>query len=267
MVGIFWNYASQNRFLDIIMNKLIELNSVELTYPVYSVKAQSLRNALANLSVGGRLLKSGSDILYIQALIGLTFSVDVGDRVGIIGHNGAGKTTLLKLIAGIYEPTSGRIAVNGKISSMIDFTMGFDANMTGRENIVHIGRMRGLSTKFIQSKMDEIIEFSELGTFIDMPVKIFSSGMQSRLIFSVVTTLDPDIMLLDEWLSAGDADFVTKAQARINQLLDKSRCLILASHSFELIKSVCNKLLVLDGGKQAYYGPIEGWNFETRSQR
>jgi lipopolysaccharide transport system ATP-binding protein len=147
---------------------------------------------------------------------------------------------------------------------MIDIMIGFDANMTGRENIIHIGRMRGLSTKFIEAKMDQIIDFSELGTYIDMPVKVFSAGMQSRLIFSVVTTLEPDIMLLDEWLSTGDADFINKAQDRVFSLVDKARCLLLASHSYGLIQSLCNKLLVLDSGRQVYYGTVTGWNFDER---
>ncbi|WP_140984193.1 ABC transporter ATP-binding protein [Asticcacaulis tiandongensis] len=249
------------------MTPLIELKSVDLVYPVYSVRAQSLRNVIANLTVGGKLLRDGSDIIHIQALKQINFSLEENDRLGVIGHNGAGKTTLLKVVAGIYEPTRGSININGNISSMIDVSMGLDPNMTGRENIVHIGKMRGLSTKHILDNMEEIISFSDLGTYIDMPVKIFSSGMQSRLVFAVVTTLNPDILLLDEWLSAGDAAFIDKAKKRIDSLVDKARGLVLASHSTSLIEATCNKLLVLNGGEQVYFGDVNKWDFELAAPK
>lgn len=246
------------------MSTLIELNSVDLVYPIYSVRAQSLRNAVANLSVGGKLLRDGSDIIYVKALSSISFTLNERDRLGIIGHNGAGKTTLLKLIAGIYEPTKGRVRVNGQISSMIDVGLGLDPNVTGRDNIINMGRMRGFTTKQILGRMNEIIEFSGLGSYIDLPIKIFSTGMASRLVFSVATTLDPDILLFDEWLNTGDAEFIEKATERMNFLMDKSRGMILASHSFDLIKKMCNKLLVLDAGQQVYFGDVAGWDFDTR---
>lgn len=247
------------------MTNLIELQSVELVYPIYSVKAQSIRNVMANFSVGGRLLRDGSDVIHVQALSGINFSMQEGDRLAIIGHNGSGKTTLLKVIAGIYEPTKGRAITNGRISSMIDISLGLDANLTGRENIIVMGRMRGLTTKQIMAKMEEIIAFSELGSFIELPIKTFSSGMASRLVFSVATTLDPDIMLFDEWLSTGDADFIQKAKARMDDLVGRSRGLVLATHSHDLAQAVCNKLLVLDGGSQKYFGSITGWDFDKRA--
>ncbi|ESQ91125.1 ABC transporter ATP-binding protein [Asticcacaulis benevestitus] len=246
------------------MSVLIRLNYVDLVYPVYSVRAQSLRNMMVNLSVGGKLLKDGSDIIHVQALSRLNFTLNVGDRLGVIGHNGAGKTTLLKLVAGIYEPTRGHIEVNGRISSMIDVGLGLDPNLTGRDNIINMGRMRGFTTRQIQLQMDELIEFSDLGSFIDLPVKTFSAGMASRLVFAVSTTLDPDILLFDEWLSTGDADFIVKAKQRMDSLLDKSRGMILASHSFPMIQLMCNKLLVLDAGEQVYFGEVDGWDFNSQ---
>ncbi len=249
------------------MQKLIELNSVDLVYPIYSVRAQSLRNVVANFSVGGKFLKDGSDVIHIRALSQVNFSLNEGDRLGVIGHNGAGKTTLLKLIAGIYEPTRGRAIVNGRISSMIDVGLGLDVNLSGRENVINMGRMRGFTTKQILAKMDSIVEFSDLGSFIDLPIKVYSTGMQSRLVFSVATTLDPDILLFDEWLSTGDADFIEKATERMNSLMDRSRGMVLASHSFPLIKIMCNKLLVLDGGEQVFFGPVDEWDFDARQPK
>jgi ABC-type polysaccharide/polyol phosphate transport system ATPase subunit len=246
------------------MPALIEIKSVDLVYPIYSVRAQSLRNLVANFSVGGKFLKDGSDIIHVKALSGINFTLNEGDRLGIIGHNGAGKTTLLKVVAGIFEPTQGRVSVNGRISSMIDVGLGLDHNLTGRENIINMGRMRGFSTKDILAKMDAIISFSDLGNYIDLPTKTFSSGMASRLVFSVATTLDPDILLFDEWLSTGDVDFIEKATERMNSLMTQSRAMILASHSFGLIKAMCTKLLVLDGGEQVYFGSVSGWNFDER---
>jgi ABC-type polysaccharide/polyol phosphate transport system ATPase subunit len=249
------------------MSTIIELNSVDLVYPIYSVRARSIRNAVANFSVGGKLLRDGSDIIHIRALSNLNFALQEGDRLGIIGHNGAGKTTLLKVLAGIYEPTKGKVVVNGRISSMIDVGLGLDPEMTGRDNIISMGRMRGLATKDILKKMDEIIEFSDLGSYIDLPTKIFSSGMASRLTFSVATTLDPDILVFDEWLSAGDAGFIEKATKRMNSLMEKSRCMILATHSFSLVDAMCNKLLVLDSGEQVFFGDVGDWDFEARAVR
>ena len=245
------------------MSTIVKLNGVELSYPVYSIRAHSLRNTIANLAVGGKLLKDGQDIVYVKALDGISFVLESGDRMGIIGHNGAGKTTLLKVLAGIYEPDRGLIQVTGRISSMIDIGLGLDNALTGRENVLSMGRMRGFGTKAVLAKMPEIIDFSELGPYIDLPVKTYSAGMQARLVFAVATTLEPDVLLLDEWIGAGDHAFHEKAKGRMDDFLEKSRCMILASHNFGLIRAVCNKLLVLDGGRQAYFGDITGWDFNS----
>lgn len=247
------------------MSAIVELNNVDLSYPIYSMRASSLRNALANIAVGGRLLKDGQDIIHVNALSKVHFSLNVGDRLGIIGHNGAGKTTLLKVIAGIYEPDSGRVSVSGRISSMIDISLGLDHTLTGRENLIRMGRLRGHSSAQVNRLIPEITEFSELGAYIDLPVKTYSSGMMMRLVFALATTLEPDILLLDEWLSAGDADFHEKAVARMNSILERARALILASHDFGMVQAICNKLLVLDGGAQVYFGDLAGWNFATHS--
>lgn len=241
------------------MTEIVKLTGVELRYPIYSIRANSLRNTLANMAVGGKLLKDGQDIVYVEALSNVTFSLSEGDRLGIVGHNGAGKTTLLKVIAGIFEPDRGVVEVQGRISSMIDIGLGLDATLTGRENIVAMGRMRGYPTKQVLELIPAITEFSELGTYIDLPVKTYSAGMKARLVFAVGTTLEPDVLLLDEWIGAGDADFHARAAERMQQILSQSRVLVLATHNFGLIKRVCNKVLVLNGGRQEFLGTVKEW--------
>ena len=243
------------------MSALIRLNGVELSYPIYSIRAHSLRNTIANLAIGGKLLKDGQDIIHVKALDRVSFELGEGDRMGIIGHNGAGKSTLLKVIAGIYEPDRGIVDVVGRISSMIDISLGLDGAFTGRENMINMGRMRGFTTRQILAKTDEIVEFSELGPYIDLPVKTYSAGMQTRLVFAVATSLDPDILLLDEWIGAGDASFADKATQRMKDVLNKSRALVLATHNHNLIKNVCNKVLVLNGGNQEFFGDVKDWDF------
>lgn len=249
------------------MSAIIELNGVQLAYPIYSIRAQSLRNTIANLAVGGKLLKNGNDILYVKALDDVSFRLEEGDRLGIIGHNGAGKTTLLKVLAGVYEPDQGRVEVNGRISSMIDISLGLDWNLTGRENVMNMGRTRGYTSGQIIKLLPEIVEFSDLGHFIDLPIKTYSAGMTTRLVFAVATSLDPDILLMDEWIGAGDQAFFEKATERMNNILSRSRIMVLASHNYHLINTVCNKLLVMNAGQQVYFGDIAGWDPEKNKPR
>ena len=242
------------------MKSLVKLDNVSLAYPVYSIRAQSIRNTIANIAVGGKLLKDGQDVVHVKALDKVSFDLTDGDRLGIIGHNGAGKTTLLKTIAGVYEPDSGNVTVDGKISSMIDTYQGVDAELTGRENLINMGRIRGFTTKQLIEKTPEIMEFTELGPYIDLPLKTYSAGMVTRLIFGVATSFEPDILLMDEWIGAGDKFFFEKASHRLNSVLTRARVIILASHSWALISGFCNKLLVMNHGKQVYFGPIENWD-------
>ncbi len=249
------------------MSSIVELNGVCLDYPIYSIKAQSLRNAVMNLAVGGKLLKDGHDVVHVNALTNISFSLVEGDRLGVIGHNGAGKTTLLKVLAGVYEPTRGRIDVHGRISSMVDINLGVDWNLTGTENIINMARRRGHTTKEIKARIPEIVEFSELGAYIDLPFKTYSAGMCARLVFAVATTFEPDILLLDEWLGAGDAAFLKKAEAKMSDILSKSRVMVIATHNQDLVRHVCNKLLVLNGGKQEYFGSTEKYFADSSSSQ
>jgi ABC-type polysaccharide/polyol phosphate transport system ATPase subunit len=235
---------------------LIVASSVSLVYPVYSIRAQSLRNTVMNMAVGGRLLRDSSDIVQVRALENVSFSVAEGERLGVMGHNGSGKTTLLKVLAGVYEPTGGHIQVRGNISSMIDIGLGADMEATGYENILTMGRMRGLSNGQVRAKIPEIVDFTDLGSYVHLPMKTYSAGMSMRLIFGVATSFDPDILLLDEWLGAGDAHFMDKAKERMSDVVSRSRCMVLATHSFGLIKDTCTKMMMLEGGRVAYYGAI-----------
>ena len=238
------------------MTKLISAKQISLIYPVYSIRAQSLRNSVINLAVGGKLLRDGQDVVQVRALNDVTFDVLDGDRLGIMGHNGSGKSTLLKVLAGVYEPTGGSLRVEGEVSSMLDIGLGLDGEATGYENIMTMGRMKGLTPRQIRAKLPEIVEFTELGSYMHLPLKTYSAGMTMRLVFGVATSFEPDVLLLDEWLGAGDAHFMDKAKQRMNEVVSSARCVVLASHSFELIREVCNKLMVLEGGVVRYLGPV-----------
>lgn len=185
---------------------------------------------------------------YVTALEGVTFQLNSGDRLGLVGSNGSGKTTLLKVLYGIYPPTNGRVCVEGRVDALFSISTGFRPEATGRRNIELRGLINGWSRDDIGARMDEIIEFSELGDFIDVPIKAYSQGMAARLAFSVATTLEPEILLMDEWIGAGDHNFQKKARQRMAALAESAGIVVLASHNHHLIKKTCNKILELDKG-------------------
>ena len=190
------------------------------------------------------------------ALEDVTFEVKKGDRVGILGLNGAGKSTLLKIIAGVLKPTNGKVITRGKVVPMLELGAGFDKQYTGRENIYLYGAVLGYSKKFIDEKYDEIVEFSELGQFIDVPIKNYSSGMKARLGFSVATVVEPEILILDEVLAVGDAKFRKKSEARIQEMFDEGVTVLFVSHSLKQVRRVCNKAMILEHGHLLDYGDI-----------
>jgi len=236
---------------------LLELHGVGLVYPVFTVKQQSIRHVLFSAVTGGKMLKDSGNTVHVQALDNVNIKLFEGDRLGLIGHNGSGKTTLLKVIAGIYEPTAGHVLASGEISSMIDIACGMDLEATGVENIKLVGRIRGFSERKIKDQIEEIIAFADLGPFIDLPIKTYSAGMQMRLLFAIGTCFVPEILILDEWLGAGDAGFVSKAESRMESFVQDSKLLIIASHNHDLIKRRCNKLCVMSSGKVEFFGPTE----------
>ena len=191
------------------------------------------------------------------ALKDVSFSVEKGDRVGILGLNGAGKSTLLKVIAGVFKPTEGTLKKRGKVAPLIELGAGFEKEYTGAENIYLNGALLGYSREFIQEKYDEIIKFSELGEFIDVPVKNYSSGMRARLGFSIATTVSPEILILDEVLSVGDAKFRKKSEKKIMDMFDDGVTVLFVSHSLEQVRRLCNKAMILDHGKLIAYGDIK----------
>ena len=190
------------------------------------------------------------------ALKDVSFKVEKGDRVGVMGFNGAGKSTLLKTIAGVLKPTMGSVKVSGVIAPMLELGAGFDMNYSGRENIYLYGTTMGFSRKFIQEKYDEIVEFSELGEFIEAPLKSYSSGMKSRLGFAVATAVKPDVLILDEVLSVGDAAFKEKSEQRILDMMSDGVTVLFVSHSTDRVRKLCNKAIILTSGQIVANGEV-----------
>jgi lipopolysaccharide transport system ATP-binding protein len=226
----------------------ITLRQASVVLPIFNSSARSLTNKLVSAATGGALTAQKGGHLSIEALRDLDLKVVAGDRLGIVGHNGSGKSTLLRLLSGIFEPSSGSIERSGSIASLVDISLGINGENTGRENIFLRGKLMGLSKKEIDAKIDEIIEFSELGDYINLPVRIYSSGMLLRLAFSVSTSITADILIMDEWLSVGDGAFSERASARLSALVDESEILIIASHDRDLIEKTCNKVVWLEHG-------------------
>ena len=240
------------------MTASIALTGVTIDFPVYSVRAQSLRSAAFSFAIGGRLFKDTGDIAVVRALSNINLEAEAGETIGLVGHNGSGKTTLLRVISGIYEPTAGVVKVEGEIASMISLNAGVDMESTGLQNIYKIGMMRMQSRRAIAARIESIADFSGLSQFLNLPVKVYSSGMMARLMFSIATEFDPQILVLDEWLSAGDADFAVKAKRRMQEVVSKAQIVVIASHDHELLRRICTRILVLEAGECVYAGPPDG---------
>lgn len=226
----------------------IVLDHVTVDFPIYNARNRSLKNTVMQAATGGAV-NFRADRTIIRSLDDVSFSLSEGDRVGLVGHNGAGKSTLLRTLGKVYYPTFGRADIEGEIGSLVDISLGIDQEATGRENIFIRGALLGLKKLEIEDHFQEIVDFSELGPFIDMPVRTYSSGMHLRLAFAVATIIRPEILLMDEWLSVGDAAFNDKAEARLTNLVKSSRILVIASHSRELIEKTCNRALWFEHGK------------------
>lgn len=226
----------------------IVFDHVTVDFPIYNASNRSLKNTVMQAATGGAV-NFGADRTVVRSLDNVSFTLSDGDRVGIVGHNGAGKSTLLRTLSKVYYPTEGIADIRGEIGSLVDISLGIDHEATGRENIFIRGALLGLEKSEIQGHLQEIINFSELGPFIDMPVRTYSSGMHLRLAFAVATIIRPEILLMDEWLSVGDASFNVKAEARLTNLVKSSRILVIASHSRELIEKICNRVFWLEHGR------------------
>jgi lipopolysaccharide transport system ATP-binding protein len=235
----------------------ISLKQASVVLPIFNSSARSITNTLVSAATGGVLTAQKGGHVSIEALKNLDLEIVSGDRIGIVGHNGSGKSTLLRLLSGIYEPSAGEIQRTGSISSLVDISLGINPESTGRENIFLRGKLLGLSRKEIDEKIDEIIEFSELGDYINLPVRIYSSGMLLRLAFAVSTSITADILIMDEWLSVGDGSFAERASKRLRELVDNSEILVIASHTRSLIEETCNKVVWLEHGVIKKVGPVE----------
>lgn len=224
---------------------LIELDDVGLRFNVRRFGRISLKEYLLR----GFFRRSKKATFEVQALENINLTIEEGDRLGIIGHNGAGKSTLLKLLAGIYPPTAGRRRVNGQISSLFDIALGFEQEASGWENIMYRGYLQGETPQSIRAKMQPIAEFSELGDFLNMPVHYYSAGMLVRLAFSVATAIQPEILIVDEVLAAGDLAFQAKARDRMRELMSTARAVIVVSHDLASLSLLCDRVVWLDHGK------------------
>ncbi len=228
----------------------LTLDNVGLDYPIYHSSSRSIRKHLAISSrVGGRISGgSSSSATVVQALRNISLDLRPGDRLGLVGHNGAGKTTLLRVLAGIYYPTSGTIWCEGHRMPLTDIQVGQDDEATGYEMILLRGLLMGLERSEIDGKIEEIAEFSELGDFLDLPIRTYSSGMVLRLFFSIATSITADIILMDEWIAAGDEAFIKKANARLQALVDQAHIIVIASHSRATLQKICTRGLLLEAG-------------------
>lgn len=239
------------------MSHLIELNNVGVEFPIFDAKSRSFKSQVANLTRGVISTQNADNKVTVKSLDGLSFSLCEGDKLGLIGNNGAGKSTLLKLLAGIYEPTSGSITRKGKIVPLLDIALGMDDDSTGYQNIKLRGLLLGMSNAEIESKIEDIAAFTELGSYLDLPIRVYSTGMRVRLAFAVSTSVDPDVLLLDEIIGTGDASFLNKAKKRFEELKDRAKVVVLSSHDNNVILNTCNKVLWLEGGKPRMMGEPE----------
>ncbi len=235
----------------------IKLKNICIDYELYYDKTNNLKEYVANLFRKSKYVEKKKDKL--RALNNLTINFDHGERVGIVGKNGAGKSTLLKVLSGILKPSAGRIDMHGSVQPLIEIGAGFDPEFSGRENIYLNGYMLGFSHAQIKEKEKEIIEFSGLSEFIDVPVKYYSSGMSVRLAFTIATSIEPEILIFDEMLAAGDIDFINKAKVRMQSLIDQAKILIIASHDLGMILELCQRVIVLQKGDIVFDGnPRQG---------
>jgi len=234
----------------------IDIKSLSLEFELYDSSKQSLKKKIIHKAVGGFIEHKDSKKTIVKALNNIDLKINSGDRVGILGHNGSGKSSLLQVIAGIYEPTSGKIDQHGTLTALIDINQGLDFEATGYENILLKGILHGYSLKEIKKNLNSIIEFSGLGDFINMPIKNYSTGMVLRLAFASSTFKNQNIFVLDEWLSVGDDDFLKKCELRLTELIKDSDILVFATHDTNLLNRICNKYVRLESGKIVEQGKI-----------
>ena len=234
----------------------LDLENVSVSFPIYQSGSRSLKKHLLFRGTGGQIATDASHRIVVEALRNVSLSIAAGDRVALIGSNGAGKTTLLRVMAGVYQPTIGEVTCCGRISPMFDIALGIDSELSGYDNIKLRGMLLGLSRSEIESYMPDIVVFTELGDYLDIPVRTYSSGMMTRLTFAVATCFSPEILLMDEWIMAGDAPFLAKAQHRVASFVERASILVLASHNLEICRQWCTKAIWMERGQVRMMGDI-----------
>jgi ABC-2 type transport system ATP-binding protein/lipopolysaccharide transport system ATP-binding protein len=239
------------------MEARISLRDVHVEFPIYQGGSRSLKKNLLWRGTGGNVARDARQRTYVTALAGLNLDITHGDRIGLIGHNGAGKTTLLRVLAGVYEPTQGHIRVEGEVCPLFDISLGMEWDASGYDNILLRGLYLGLSRREVQDRMAAIAAYTELGDYLDMPVRTYSAGMKLRLAFATSTSVDSDIMLIDEGIIAGDQWFLAKARERLARVVDSSSIMVLATHDSGMLREWCNVGIWLQAGRLVQYGPIE----------
>lgn len=227
----------------------INLKNVVVDIPIFNSQGRSLKKTVMGVATGGRIGLTEAGKTMVRSLDEISIEIKPRERIGLVGHNGAGKSTLLRVLGKVYEPSSGIAEINGSIGSLIDISLGIDGEATGIENIYLRAALLGIPKKEVDQELDSLIKFTELGDFINMPVRTYSTGMHMRLAFAVSTMIHPDILLMDEWLSVGDANFQHKAEERLNGLIERSNILVIASHSRHLIERCCTRVIWLEHGK------------------
>ncbi|PRE75776.1 ABC transporter ATP-binding protein [Burkholderia multivorans] len=235
----------------------IELKGATLDLPIYDVQGRSLKRQVLRMGRRNTIAEDNDGVIVVRALDNIDLRLESGDRIGLIGHNGAGKSTLLRTMAGIYPPTAGTVTRSGKVVPLLDISLGMDENSTGLQNIRLRGLLLGMSDAEIRKKQREIAEFCELGDYLDLPIRTYSSGMRVRLAFAVSTAVDAEILLLDEVMGVGDAAFMQKAEQRLADLHSRAEIVVLAMHSNREIRRVCNKALWMERGRVRAFGAVE----------
>ena len=235
----------------------ILLNNVSVDIPIFNSQGRSLKKTIMGMATGGRIGLTESGRTVVRSLDHLNLEIKSHERVGLIGHNGAGKSTLLRVLSSVYEPTEGVAKITGSIGSLIDISLGIDLEATGLENIYLRSALLGIPKKNVDKELNSLVEFTELGDFINMPVRTYSTGMHMRLAFAVSTMISPDILLMDEWLSVGDQSFQEKDENRLNRLIERTNILVIATHSRRLIERCCTRVLWLEHGRLKMDGSPE----------
>jgi len=235
----------------------IVLDRVTVEFPIYNARGRSLKTELLRRTVGGHIESADTSHVSIQALRDINLTLGKGDRLGLVGHNGAGKSTLLRVLSGVYEPPIGTVTIDGQVSALTDMMMGMDVEATGYENIILRSVFLGVPIDQAKRSVAEIEEFSELGNFLHLPLRTYSSGMMLRLAFAVTTAVTPEILIMDEIIGAGDAAFFEKAEKRLNRIIGDSHILVVASHSEFTLQRFCNKAAMLKEGRLVLVGSVD----------